>query len=245
MNKVFVALLLEGKRFFMRRFSSLFLVMIASALIVQMASCLTPRKGPQKLYTKAVQDGKVYDAIIVPGIPFNNGNWDSVMKARVLWSWILYKNGIAKNVIYSGAAVYSPYKESVIMGLYAEQLGIPKEHIFYDTNARHSTENVYYSYLVAKEAGFKSLALATDPFQSFMLKSFLDKRFRTKIDRLPFVTDTLAAYTHLNPKINPRKAKVNNFVSITEQESFFRRFRGTLGRDIDWSKYPDGKLEAL
>jgi hypothetical protein len=99
--------------------------------------------------------------------------------------------------------------------------------------------------LVAKEAGFKSLALATDPFQSFMLKSFLDKRFRTKIDRLPFVTDTLAAYTHLNPKINPRKAKVNNFVSITEQESFFRRFRGTLGRDIDWSKYPDGKLEAL
>ncbi len=229
----------------MKKLLSLAYIMIASALIIQMASCLTPRKGPQKLYTKTVQEGKIYDAIIVPGIPFNNGSWDSVMKARVIWSWVLYKNGIAKNVIYSGAAVYSPYKEAVIMGLYAEQLGIPKEHIFYDTNARHSTENVYYSYLVAKEQGFKSLALATDPFQSFMLKAFLEKRFGTPIARLPFVTDTLAAYSYLNPRINPRKAKVNNFVSITEQESFFKRFRGTLGRDINWAKHPDGKLEAL
>lgn len=229
----------------MKRLSSFLIIMTASALIIQLAGCLTPRKGPQKLYTRAVQENKVFDAIIVPGIPFNNGSWDSVMKARVVWSWVLYKNGIAKNIIYSGAAVYSPYKEAVIMGLYAEQLGIPKEHIFYDTNARHSTENVYYSYLVAKEKGFKSLALATDPFQSFMLKGFLEKRFGTPIYRLPFVTDTLAVYNYLNPSINPRKAKVNNFVSITEQESFFKRFRGTLGRDIEWDKHPEGRLEAL
>jgi uncharacterized SAM-binding protein YcdF (DUF218 family) len=231
----------------MKKLFLMLLVMLSSALIIQLASCITPRKGPQRLYTTAVQQNKVYDAIIVPGIPFKNGHWDSVMKARVIWAWVLYKNGIAKNVIFSGAAVYSPYKEAVVMGLYAQKLGVPKEHIFYDTNARHSTENVFYSYLVAREQGFKSLALATDPFQSFMLKGFLRKRFGTPIDRLPFVTDTLAIYNNLNPTINPRSAKISEteFESITQQESFFQRFRGTLGRDIDWDKFPDGKVEAL
>jgi uncharacterized SAM-binding protein YcdF (DUF218 family) len=231
----------------MKRYLSVIIIMLSSTFIVEMASCIAPRKGPQQLYAKAVQKGKVYDAIIVPGIPFNKGHWDSVMKARVIWAWVLYKNGITKNVIFSGAAVYTPYKESVIMGLYAEKLGIPKEHIFYDVKARHSTENVYYSYLEAKKQGFKCLALATDPFQSFMLKGFLSKRFGTPIDRLPFIVDTLKMYNHFNPTINPRAAKVSDkeFESITQQESFFRRFSGTIGRDIDWSIYPDGVVEAL
>lgn len=231
----------------MKKYFAAILIMISSAFIIELASCITPRKGPQVLYDAAVAGNKVYDAIIVPGIPFKNGHWDSVMKARVIWAWVLYKNGIAKNVIFSGAAVYSPYKEAIVMGLYAQKMGIPKEHIFYDTKARHSTENVYYSYLEAKQQGFKSLALATDPFQSFMLKGFLRKRFGTPIDRLPFVVDTLKAYNYLNPQINPRPAKINDtdFESITQQESFFKRFRGTLGRDIDWAQYPDGKVEAL
>ena len=102
--------------------------------LLQLLSCTTSKK-------KTARD--LAHAIIVPGIPFNNGNWDSVMKGRVLWSYVLYKNGYTKNVIYSGSAVYSPYFEAVIMGLYAEQLGIPREHIFCETKARHSTENVY------------------------------------------------------------------------------------------------------
>ena len=109
--------------------------------------CISSSKGPQKALTKAGKM-KAFDAVIVPGIHFKNGAWDSVMKARVLWSYILYKNGYTKNIIYSGGAVYSPYKEAIIMGLYAQKLGVPKEHIFYDTNARHSTENVYYSILL-------------------------------------------------------------------------------------------------
>jgi len=134
------------------------------------------------------------------------------------------------------------------MGIYAQKLGIPKEHIFYDTLARHSVENLYYSYLLAKQLGFKSLALATDPFQSGLLKSYIRRRFGTPIYRLPFITDTLAAYNHLNPvleKSEYRPLKQKDFVSITEQEGFWRRFRGTLGKDIDWSKHKDGKLDPL
>src|SRR5438067_574875 len=61
-----------------------------------------------------------FDAIIVPGVPFENGRWSQTMKSRVGWSYYLYRKGIAKNIIYSGAAVYSPYVEARIMALYGE-----------------------------------------------------------------------------------------------------------------------------
>lgn len=222
-----------------------YILLIWLPLII-LSSCFTPRKGPQRHYDTAVAQGKQFDAVIIPGIPFSNGSWDSVMKARVIWSWVLYKNGIAKNIIYSGGAVYTPFTEAYIMGLYGQALGIPKEHIFYDTLARHSTENVYYSYKLAKQLRFKSLALGTDPFQSFLLKSFTRKRFSTPIYHIPFITDTLKVYQGLSPHINPRSAlRLEGFESITQSESFRQRLRGTLGKDIDWNKYKDGKLGPL
>ncbi len=212
--------------------------------IFHAAGCISSKRTPEKdLATAAAV--KPFDAIIVPGVPFKNGSWDSVMKARVIWSYILYKNGYTKNVIYSGSSVYSPYYEGIIMGLYAEQLGIPREHIVCETKARHSTENIYYSYLLAKEKGYKSIALATDPYQSSMLKGFTRKRFETKIYHVPFIADSVQAYNYLNPKIDPKPAQSSNFVSITKQESFFRRLRGTMGKDINWSLYENGKVDAL
>src|SRR5690606_27635585 len=97
---------------------------------------------------KTVEENKAfvpYDAIIVPGVPFDGENWSETMKMRVCWSKYLYDKGYAKNIIYSGSAVYTEYEEASIMALYAEELGIPKEHIFRDQRAEHSTENVYYS----------------------------------------------------------------------------------------------------
>ncbi|MBS1616799.1 MAG: YdcF family protein [Bacteroidetes bacterium] len=188
-----------------------------------------------------------FDAVIIPGVPFDGQRWDTVMHARVLWSYVLYKNGYVKNIIYSGGAVYSPYYEARIMGLYGQALGIPAEHIFYDTLAEHSTENVYYSYLLAKKLGFKSLALGTDPFQSSMLKSFTRKRFATPITHLPFIADSLKAYNHLEPVIHPKSAhtKDPDWQPITESQSGIRRLLGTLGKNIPWKKYPDGRVPAL
>ncbi len=222
------------------------IILILFILSIAFVSCITPRKGPQKRYNHAVAEGMQFDAVIIPGIPFSNGGWDSVMKARVIWSWVLYKNGIAKNIIYSGGPVYTPYTEAYIMGIYGKALGIPEEHIFYDTLARHSTENVYYSYKLAKQLGFKSIALASDPFQSFFLKGFTRKRFTTPIYHIPFIVDTLRAYQGLRPSINPIPAlRLDNFESITESETFIKRMRGTLGKDIDWNQHEDGKLGPL
>lgn len=213
-------------------------------VLLSMLAYAVPRKGPRKAFYKAA--GIVpFDAVIIPGVPFNGENWDTVMKARVLWSYILYKNGYARNIIYSGSAVYTPYYEAKIMGLYGQALGIPAKNMFYDTLAKHSTENVYYSYLLAKQLGFKSVALATDPFQSFMLHGFTRRRFGSPIYHLPFVVDSLAAYNSARPVINPSSARVKGWTSIKDQQSFVKRFRGTMGKTINWGQYLGGKVPAL
>jgi hypothetical protein len=223
------------------------LVMVGAltSLLFQLG-CVSFKKRPRRLFQEVVQQQQHFDAIIVPGVPFYKNAWDSTMKSRVIWSYILYKHGYAKNIIYSGGAVYSPYYEDKIMGLYAQQLGVPAEHIFYDTLAEHSTENVFYSYELARKLGFKTIALATDPFQSSLLKSFTRKRFGTPIVHIPFIIDSLQAYNHIEPAIDPSTAGfVGTFISITKRETFWKRLRGTLGKNIPWENKKTRKAEKL
>lgn len=202
-----------------------------------LATCSYTLKKAEKMYLEA--ESKTFDAIIVPGVPFNNESWSDVMKIRVYWSKFLYEKGIAKNIIYSGSAVYSPYYEAEIMALYAQELGIPSEHIFTENNAEHSTENVYYSYKYSKLLGFKSIALATDPFQSKMVKSFIRKELKGKITVIPIIYDSLRALNPpmFDPTIDPITAFDSAFISITEREGFWKRLQGTRGKNLDRSAY--------
>ena len=180
-----------------------------------------------------------YDVIVVPGVPFEDGKWSQIMKARVYWSKYLYDIGIAQNIMYSGSAVYSPYYEAEIMALYAEAIGIPGEHIFTETMAEHSTENIYYSYQKATLLGFDTIALASDPFQTKMLRKFIRKKLDASIALLPIVFDTLKVMEPImsDPEIDYESAYKDNFISLSERESFRERFRGTMGLSIDTTLY--------
>ncbi len=197
-------------------------------------ACVSYRKRPARLYEEVLRTGRTFDAGIVPGYLFDGKHWDTVIKGRVLWAHHLYEMGIIRNIIFSGSAVYTPYFESKIMGLYAQKLGVPAEHIFYDTLAEHSTENIFYSYQLAKKQGFKTLALVTDPFQSSVLKGFTRRRYATEIYHLPFMVDTIRKLDHVDPIIDPSSAFIKNFKSIKDREGWFRRLRGTLGAFIPW-----------
>jgi uncharacterized SAM-binding protein YcdF (DUF218 family) len=200
-------------------------------------SCTFSKKACRELLEDSMK--KKYDVVIVPGVPFENGKWSYVMKGRVYWSKYLYDKGITKNVIYSGAAVYSPYYESKIMALYAEKIGIQKENIFIDTLAQHSTENVYYSYKKARSLGFERIAVASDPFQTKMLKRFTRKVVSPNVGLIPFVADTLLAMQHemVDPEIDYQKAFVRDFTPLPRRKNLFERFKGTEGKDIDTSAY--------
>lgn len=210
------------------KFKYSFLFLLIPVLI---SGCAFFRPSPGKLYRKALQN-KPYDVIIVPGVPFNGTEWSRAMKGRVIWASHLVKKGIAEHIIFSGGAVYTPYVEAKIMALYAEALGIPKDKIFIEAKAEHSTENVYNSYCMAKQLGFKKIAVASDPFQSSLLMGFTKRRFKNPIDHIPFIVDTLAQIDDVFPKINPDSALVQNFKSIIETQSKWYRFRGTRGKNI-------------
>ena len=207
--------------------------------VVQLAmnSCAFSSRTCNQYLEKAREEN--YDIIVVPGVPFENGQWSYTMKGRVFWSKYLYDNGIAKNIMYSGGAVYTPYVEAEIMALYAEKLGIKKENIYTEALAEHSTENIYYGYRKARKLGFERIALATDPFQAKMLKRYIRKMVSPDAGIIPMVTDSLNAIQSAmtDPEIDYQKAYVRDFISLTERENFLERFKGTRGQDVDTSAY--------
>ncbi len=208
----------------MKQRGILFLIMI----LLLASSCRSPLASYRKALSRAP-----YDVIIVPGIPYHDQNWESnVMKTRVLWSYFLYSRGIARNVIYSGNAVYSPYVEGKIMAYFAIALGIPAASVFSETTAEHSTENLVYSCRMAKKLGFKKIAVATDPYQSAFLKTYawdcgLDVEF------IPAIYDSLKTVKPgVMVKIDPAPAFIDNFIPLPERENFLVRMLGTMGMDI-------------
>lgn len=192
---------------------------------------------------KSYESAKVerpFDVVIVPGVPYEGDKTTSVMKMRLFWAKHLYDSGFTNNIIFSGSSVYSPYVEGIVMKIMADSLGIPPERTFSETRAEHSTENVYYSWKLAKELGFNKIALATDPFQAGMLRSFI-KRYCPGMKAIPIIFDTMNIDEKELPEINVQPAYVEDFVSITKRESFWQRFKGTLGKKAKEEALADQK----
>ncbi len=214
--------------------------MLPAALAFSVLSCSYSAKATRRLLQQA-ENAKPYDIIIVPGIAFENGKWNRTMKGRVYWSKYLFDRGIALNVMYSGSAVYSPYYEAEIMAMYAKAIGIPARHIYTETKAEHSTENAYYGYKKARQLGFKRIALASDPFQTKLLRKFVRKKVDAGMGLIPMVIDTMKAIepSMIDPEINAEAAFKPDFISIKKRESFWKRWRGTVRGNIDTTAYSD------
>jgi vancomycin permeability regulator SanA len=214
------------------------LIVISFSLVTGMIfqSCGYSKATTREIYEN-IKDS-VYDVIIVPGMPLQNGQFGRLLKARLDWSKYLFDKGIAKNVMYSGSAVYTPFYEAKVMAIYAKEIGIPEKHIYGETKAEHSTENLYYSYMLAKKLGFKKIALATDPYQAKQLAVFAKRKMKRDIDIIPVDFEKLEhmnVYPVRNLEIS--QAKAEDFTSITERQNFFQRMKGTLGMSIDKDAY--------
>lgn len=207
--------------------------------MIILSACAFSAKSTRRKLQESQQTQ--YDMVVVPGVPFDTaaGKWSRTMKARIYWSKYLYDKGIAKNIMYSGSSVYTPYYEGEIMAMYAAAIGIPKEHIFTEIKAEHSTENIYYSYKKSRKLGFHKIALATDPFQAKMLTQFTYTKVATDVGIIPIVFDTLKAMEPLmtDPPIDYQKAYNKDFVAITERENFWERMKGTMGNKLDTLAY--------
>ncbi|GAO43239.1 ThuA domain-containing protein [Flavihumibacter petaseus] len=200
--------------------------------------CSYSSKTSRRLLQEARNNGP-FDVAVAPGVPLENGSWSRTMKGRIYWAKYLYDQGIVKNIMFSGGAVYTPYTEAVVMREYAIALGIPATHIFTEAKAEHSTENIYYGYRLAKTLGFNRIALASDPFQTKLLTRYVRKKVEPTVSIIPFVTDKLAALEPdmKDPVIDFTGKQVAGFTPINKRENFWKRWRGTRGKNIDTSAY--------
>jgi len=219
-----------------RIFSKLILLGIIASLIS--TSC-ADQKFARKYFAKAKQS-EPYDVIIVTGIPYNDSTSSGlIFTARVLWAKYLYDHGIAKNIIFSGAAVSTPYYEGKAMKIVADSLGVPANHTFSEIRAEHSTENVWYGLKMAKKMGFKRVALAADPFQVKLLRGFLKKRCGN-MDYIPIVYDSVIVNRNnwhaQMPKVDFSGAYEPKFVKLSDREGFWTRFSGTRGKHINFNE---------
>jgi uncharacterized SAM-binding protein YcdF (DUF218 family) len=225
-----------------RRIVKIFLYSHLFLLVGLLCTHCTFSHYAKKSYAEA-QKEKPYDVVIVPGVPYEGAETTGVMKMRLYWAKHLYDSGITNNIIFSGSSVYSPYVEGIVMKVMADSLGIPTQNTFSETKAEHSTENAYYGYRLAKELGFKKIALATDPFQAGMLRSFI-RRFCPGMKSVPIIFDTMNIDEKQLPAIDPSSAYVPTFVSITKRESFWERMRGTLGKKVKKEAKEDMQKDA-
>ena len=183
------------------------------------------------IYEEAKRD-KPYDVIIVPGVPYQDAGMADIMNFRVRWAKHLMDEGITKHIIFSGGAVYTPYVEGKIMALMAEKLGVPTERIFVEGKAEHSTENMYYGYVLAKKLGFERIGLASDQYQSFMLE-VVHERFKLfDLGFIPIKPSFMRDVDKTRIQIDPSAAKAPDFVALPDRQSFADRFKGTRGKYV-------------
>ncbi len=213
-----------------------FIMVTLSVILVSvgLSSCFARwvEQKSNRIYNQQLSKSP-FDVVIVPGYPFDGKAWDKIVKLRVGWAVYLYRTGMTKHIIFSGSAVYSPYVESRIMKYYAVALGVPDSVIYTEEAAEHSTENVFLSYHMAQQLGYKRIALASDPWQTEWMRNFFEKH-DLKFEALPAIIEKVDSMHLGQPSINPEPARVDSFISITERESFRQRFRGTRGKNIDW-----------
>lgn len=119
----------------------------------------------------AKEPAETYDAVIIPGFPFEpDGKMSAIYRMRLAWAYELYVQGRTAHIILSGGAVHTPYVEAEIFALYLINMGVPADVLILERNAEHSMENVFYSMEIAKKYGFEKVAVATDMWQAGMIQ---------------------------------------------------------------------------
>lgn len=187
-------------------------------LFFLLAACTPAQRIKQadKKYLKRAP----YDAIIVPGYPYvtpehpyGSERNKILLNTRLYWAKELYDKGIAKNIIFSGAAVHTPYVEGCVMKQMADSLGIPSNHTFVEDKAEHSYQNATYGKRLAKKLGFKKIAVATDPYQ-FAYMTYLLNLFTPGMPILTFMPERMVEFIKPLPDIDSTDAYVQGFVPL-------------------------------
>lgn len=181
----------------------------------------------------AQKEQKIYDAVIIPGYPFNpDGKMNAIYRMRLAWAFELYETGRTQHIILSGGAVHSPYVEAEIFAMFLMGKGIPANALILERNAEHSMENVFYSMEIAEKYGFEQVAVATDMWQSGMIQflAMIEKHDISNVDFIPARFSIVNRYwKSFDFEIDHQLAFKEDFVPLIARKDKKTRRKGTHG----------------
>jgi uncharacterized SAM-binding protein YcdF (DUF218 family) len=105
------------------------------------------------------------DVIVVLGSQvFPGGRLGPALERRAQHAAVLYKRGLADNIICSGGVGENPPAEAMVACGRMIDLGVPKAAILYEDRSHSTEENAAYSAAIMREHGWQSAILVTDGF---------------------------------------------------------------------------------
>jgi uncharacterized SAM-binding protein YcdF (DUF218 family) len=105
------------------------------------------------------------DAIIVLGAAVRNGRPTPVFRARINHAILLYEQGYADTIIFTGGIGFGDeISEAEAARDYAVQLGVPATAILLEETSTSTLENLANAQRVAAEAGHGRFLIVSNPF---------------------------------------------------------------------------------
>lgn len=202
--------------------------LILTAILLGSCKSLNYKKIAVNRYQYAEQV-KPFDVLLVPGTPYFQEGMTEVMLNRLLWAEHLYKKGFSKYIMFSGAAVYTPFIEGCILREYAMLLGIPGDKILVEPKAENSVDNIYYANLQAREMDLKDMLVATDTYQSLRYSRF-QKQTNIQFNMAPMQVDSLDLNFRFQTTINDSVCYQQGWIDYKKRKAWYERFARSGGK---------------
>ena len=105
-----------------------------------------------------------FDALIVLGNPAeDDGTPSPEQRKRAVEGVHEYQLGIAPHIIFTGGAVLNRFQEGHVMAQMAESMGVPRDAIVEETEARNTIQNIHFSYQIMQAHGWHSAEVISSP----------------------------------------------------------------------------------
>lgn len=113
----------------------------------------------------ANNNGRKRDVIILLGYPpKKDGTVSPILRERIKEAAKLYREGVAENIICTGAAVANSYVEADIMAQALIESGIPESRIIPERLARGTYENLVNSKKIMQDRKMNTAVIVSSPW---------------------------------------------------------------------------------
>ena len=119
-----------------------------------------------------------YDAIVVPGCAVrSDGQPSGALARRVRHAIILYREGRASRLIFTGGVGRHPPAESAVAANMALTAGVPDHAIFSEEHSTTTRENAHYAAQVSPTAAEWAILVVTDNYHCWRARKLFAHYF--------------------------------------------------------------------